>query len=380
MLKEANILYFSQPMSTLHQLALTFTKNIGDHLAKVLVSYCGSAEAVFTTSAKKLMQIPGINIKTIEQLNFDEALQRAEKELRFVEKNNIQVIFYTDAAYPKRLKNCADSPALLYYKGNADLNHARIISIVGTRTPTEYGRQLCHNLVEDLEPYNVLIVSGLAYGIDVAAHKECLNRNIPTVGVFGHGLDRMYPAQNRSVADKMLENGGLLTDFSSGTLPAREHFPRRNRIVAGISDATVVIEANIKSGTLITAEIANSYNRDVFAFPGRINDEFSEGCNFLIRNNKAALLTSGADLAYILGWEKASSDKPAKAQLALPIDLPTGERIIFEAIQQNAGVLGIDDLAAQTNLPLSQLAMNLLNLEMQGYVRSLPGKTYALNY
>ncbi|OCX51526.1 DNA protecting protein DprA [Mucilaginibacter sp. PPCGB 2223] len=367
-------------MSTLHQLALTFTKNIGDHLAKVLVSYCGSAEAVFKTPAKKLLQIPGINTRTVGQFNFDEALRRAEQELRFVEKNNIRVIFYTDTDYPKRLKNCADSPALLYYKGNADLNNARIISIVGTRTPTEYGRQLCHGLIEDLKPYDVLVVSGLAYGIDVAVHKECLNFNIPTVGVFGHGLDRVYPAQNRSVAEKMLANGGLLTDFPSGTLPAREHFPRRNRIVAGIADATVVIEANIKSGTLITAEIANSYNRDVFAFPGRVNDEFSEGCNFLIRNNKAALLTSGADLAYILGWEKVSDDKPAKAQLALPIDLPAGERIIFEAIQQNAGALGIDDLAIRTALPLSQLAMNLLNLEMQGYIRSLPGKTYSVNY
>ncbi len=367
-------------MSLLHQIALTFTKNIGDQLAKSLVSYCGSPEAVFKTPVQKLMQIPGISIKTIEQLNFDEALRRAELELRFVEKNNIQVIFYTDAAYPKRLKNCVDSPALLYYKGNADLNHARVISIVGTRSPTDYGRQLCHSLIEDLKAYDVLIVSGLAYGIDVAAHKECLQMNIPTVGVFGHGLDRVYPAQNRPVADKMLQNGGLLTDFPSGSIPNRENFPSRNRIVAGIADATVVIEAGLKSGTLITAEIANSYNRDVFAFPGRINDEFSEGCNFLIRNNKAALLTSGADLAYILGWDKPAGATPNKAQLALPIDLPSAERLIFEIIQQNAGALGIDDLAIKTNLPLSQLAMNLLNLEMQGYIRSLPGKTYCLVY
>jgi len=368
-------------MSKLHQIALTFTNNIGHHLSKVLVSYCGSAEAVFEASHKKLMQIPGINTKTIQSLNFKEALQRAKTELEFIERNGIRPIFYTDPEYPKRLKECGDSPAMLYYKGTANLNHPRIISIVGTRMPTEYGRQLCHNLIADLKDYDVLVVSGLAYGIDVLAHKECLNFDVPTVGVFGHGLDRVYPAQNKGTADKMLQNGGLLTDYPSGTLPNRENFPSRNRIVAGIADATVVIEAGIKSGTLITAEIANSYNRDVFAFPGRVNDDLSEGCNFLIRHNKAMLLTSGAELAYNLGWEKTEIGKqPLQNQLALPIDLPSAERLIYETIRENAGALGIDDLTIRTNLPLSQLAMNLLNLEMQGYIRSLPGKTYSLNY
>lgn len=376
------MLYFSclTTMSTLHQIALTFTKNIGDHLAKVLVSYCGSAEAVFEASPKKLMQIPGISTKTIEQLNFSEALKRAEKELKFVEDNNIKVLFYTDADYPKRLKNCSDSPALLYYKGTADLNRPRIISIVGTRNATDYGKQLCRDLIDDLKAYDVITVSGLAYGIDVAAHKESLRMDIPTIGVFAHGLDRIYPAQNRPTADKMLNNGGWLTDFPSGTNPDRENFPKRNRIVAGMADATIVVEASIKGGALITAEIANSYNRDVFAFPGRISDEYSTGCNFLIRNNKAALLTSGADLAYILGWEKTNGDIKKQAQLVMPIDLSTNERLIFETIQQNAGQLGIDDLAIKTRLPLSQLAMNLLNLEMQGFVNSLPGKTYSINH
>jgi len=368
-------------MSTLHQLALTFTRHIGDHLTKVLVSYCGSAEAVFEASPKKLAQIPGIGAKAIEQLHSPaEALQLAAAELAFIEKNDIKVLFYTDAAYPKRLKSCADAPALLYYKGTADLNHARIISIVGTRNATDYGKQLCKELIEDLKGYDVLIVSGLAYGIDICAHKESLRMDIPTVGVFAHGLDRIYPSQNKAVADKMLANGGWLTDFPSGTVPDRENFPKRNRIVAGIADATIVVEANIKGGALITAEIANSYNRDVFAFPGRITDEYSTGCNFLIRNNKAALLTSGADLAYILGWEKPDGNTKQKPQLSLPIDLTTNERLIFETIQQNAGQLGIDDLAIKTALPLSQLAMNLLNLEMQGFVRSLPGKTYSIEH
>lgn len=368
-------------MSTLHQLALTFTKHIGDHLSKVLVSYCGSAEAVFEASPKKLTQIPGIGAKAIEQLKLPDALLRAEQELKFVEQNNIKVLFYTDAAYPKRLKQCDDAPALLYYKGNTDLNQTRIISVVGTRNATDYGKQLCHILVEELKQYNVMIVSGLAYGIDVCAHKESLRMDIPTIGVLAHGLDRLYPAQHRSVADKMLHNGGLLTDFPSGTLPDRENFPKRNRIVAGMADATIVVEASIKGGALITAEIANSYNRDVFAFPGRITDEYSTGCNFLIRNNKAALLTSGADLAYILGWEQAEAGATAqKPQLSLPIDLSTNERLILETIQQNAGTLGIDDLAIKTSLPLSQLAMSLLNMEMLGHVRSLPGKTYSINY
>jgi DNA processing protein len=367
-------------MSTLHQIALTFTKNIGDHLSKVLVSYCGSAEAVFEASHKKLMQVPGISTKTIGQFNFPQALERAKREMEFIEKNNIQVLFYTDAAYPKRLKNCTDSPALLYYKGNADLNQARIVSVVGTRNATEYGKQLCRELIDDLKAYDVIVVSGLAYGIDVAAHKESLRMEIPTVGVFAHGLDRIYPAQNRTTADKMLNNGGWLTDFPSGTVPDRENFPKRNRIVAGMADATIVVEASIKGGALITAEIANSYNRDVFAFPGRITDEYSTGCNFLIRNNKAALLTSGADLAYVLGWEKTNGDVKKQAQLAMPLELSTNERLIFETIQQNAGSLGIDDLAIKTNLPLSHLAMNLLNLEMQGFIHSLPGKTYTINH
>jgi len=260
-----------------------------------------------------------------------------------------------------------------------DLNPQHVISIVGTRNATEYGKQLCRQLVEELQQYNTLIVSGLALGIDVTAHKESLKQNMPTVGVLGHGLDRIYPAQNRSTADKMLENGGLLTEFPSGTIPDRENFPQRNRIVAGIADATIVIEASIKGGALITAEIANSYNRDVFAYPGRIDDEFSEGCNFLIRNNKAALLTCAADLAYSLGWEKADDSKPAKEQLTLFMDLSDDERVIFDIIHQHKLPLAIDDLTIKANMPMSQLAMNLLNMEMQGFIRSLPGKTYCAN-
>lgn len=366
-------------MSQLHQLGLTFIRNIGPTLAKSLVSYFGGAEGVFNAPKAKWLKVPGIGEKTFNQMDLETALSKAANELKFIEKNNIDVIFYTDGKYPKRLKNCNDSPILLYAKGNADLNAHHIISVVGTRNATEYGKELCRQLVEELQPYNVLVVSGLALGIDVSVHKECIKQNVPTVGVLGHGLDRIYPSQNRATADKMLENGGLLTEYPSGTVPDRENFPQRNRIVAGMADATIVVEASVKGGALITAEIANSYNRDVFAFPGRVGDEYSEGCNFLIRNNKSALLTCAADLAYILGWEKADNTKPAVEQFMLPIDLSAEELLIFEILNQQKTPLAIDDLTIKTNMPTSKLAMNLLNMEMQGYIRSLPGKAYRIS-
>ena len=365
-------------MSQLHQVALTYLNNIGPTLAKMLVSHFGDAESVFKATPGKLLRVPGIGEKIISQLNFRDALDKAESELRFIEKNEIGVIFYTDSAYPKRLKNCNDSPVLLFSKGNTNLNLQHVVSIVGTRNATEYGKQLCRQLVEELQQYNVLIVSGLALGIDVTAHKEAVKLNIPTVGVLGHGLDRLYPGQNRSTADKMVLNGALLSEYPSGTIPDKENFPQRNRIVAGMADATVVIEAGVKGGALITAEIANSYNRDVFAFPGRVGDDYSEGCNFIIRNNKAQLLTCAADLAYSMGWEKTSDVRPVE-QFMLPIDLSRDEQTIFDVLRQNNGPVAIDDLTIKTNLPTSALAMNLLNMEMQGYLRSLPGKVYALN-
>jgi DNA processing protein len=365
-------------MTTLHGAALSFVKNLGPVAAKSLMAYLGSAEQVFKTSPSKMATIPGIGEKRASQWDFDEALRLAEKELTFAGKHGIELIFYTDARYPKRLKNCADSPILLYSKGKMELNMPKVISIVGTRNATDYGKQLCRQLIEELQQYNVLIASGLALGIDVAAHKECLRLNVPTVGVLGHGLDRMYPSQNRVTAEKMLENGGLLTEYPSGTIPDRENFPQRNRIVAGMADATVVIEAGLKGGALITAEIANSYNRDVFAFPGRLDDVYSEGCNFLIRNNKAALLTCMADLAFSLGWEKDENLKPTE-QFMLPLDLTKDESLIFDILQQHKVPLAIDELTIKANMPMSSLAMNLLNMEMQGYIRSLPGKTYRVN-
>lgn len=366
-------------MSLKHQLALTFIRGIGPTLSRSLLAYFGDAKSVFKVPPARFKMVPGISTKTVEQLNLNEALNLAERELAYVEKNGIDVLFYTDSRYPKKLKTCNDAPVLLYSKGNADLNNQRIVSIVGTRNATDYGKQLCKQLLEDLQQYQVLVVSGLALGIDVAAHKESLRLDIPTVGVLGHGLDRLYPNQNRPVADKMLLNGGLLSEYPSGTKPDRENFPQRNRIVAGMADVTVVIEAGIKGGALITAEIANSYNRDVFAFPGRITDEYSEGCNFLIRNNKAGLLTCAADLAYLLGWDVEGKHKPSPKQFTLPIDLTAQERTIWETLQQNNAPLAIDELSIKLNMPISQLAMNLLNMEMQGYINAKPGKMYAIS-
>ncbi|TFF35953.1 DNA-processing protein DprA [Mucilaginibacter psychrotolerans] len=366
-------------MSLQHQLALTFIKKIGPVLARSMMSQFGDAEQIFRLSKSSLSKARGVGAKTLREADFDEALRRAEAELNFIDRNNIDVLFYTDARYPRRLKNCHDAPLLLYSRGTTNLNMPRIISIVGTRNATDYGKQLCKQLVEELQEYHIMIASGLALGIDVAAHKECLRAGVPTVGVLGHGFDRMYPAQNRATADKMLENGGLLTEYPSGTNPDRENFPQRNRIVAGMADATVVVEAGLKGGALITAEIANTYNRDVFAFPGRLGDEYSEGCNFLIRNNKAQLLTCVADLAYSLGWEKNGELKGAPEQLTLAIDLSPGERSIYEIIREHKTPLAIDDLSIKTNMPVSQLAMALLDMELQGFIRSLPGKAYCIN-
>ena len=365
-------------MSIIHQIALSLVKNVGPVTAKTMLAYAGSAENVFEINPERFVKAHGIGRKTIDQLDLKSALKLAEKEAEYVDRHNIDVIFYTDPRYPKRLKACNDAPVLLYAQGNMDLNAQRIVSVVGTRKATDYGKGLCRELVEELQEYGALVISGLAYGIDVTIHKECVKLNVPTIGVLGHGLDRLYPAAHHATAEKMKHNGGLLSEYASGTAPDRENFPARNRIVAGMADATIVVEAGIKGGALITAEIANSYNRDVFAFPGRVNDEYSEGCNFLVRHHKAALLMSAGDLPYTLGWEKDDIKPSAKAnQLMLAMDLTDDERLIINTLNENKAI-AIDELTLKIGIPVSQLTMNLLNLEMQGFIRSMPGKTYAI--
>jgi len=359
-----------------YEIALSLIKGIGNIRAKNLIAYCGSAEAIFKEKKQNLLKIPEIGEYCTEFILNQEVIGRAEEELDFINKNNITPFFYLDDNYPKRLKHCDDSPIILYFKGKCDFNIQKVISIVGTRSATDYGKEFCNKFVKEISEHQLLIISGLAYGIDIAAHKEAINNNIPTVGVLGHGLDRVYPSVHTSFAQKMTENGGLLTEFISNTKPDRENFPMRNRIIAGLSDAVIVVEAGETGGALITAEIANAYNRDVFAVPGRINDEYSKGCNKLIKINKAALIQSAKDLEYIMGWE-INKDKPTSTQKQLFVELTTDEEKMVSIIKIK-GETSIDMLAIQSQMNMSKVSAIMLNLEFKGIVRCLPGKLYKL--
>jgi DNA processing protein len=340
---------------------------------KKLISYCGSVEAVFREKKKALLKIPGIGESTVASIVSQNVLERAEEEIVFMEKYKISPLFYTDKTYPQRLKHCIDSPIMLYYKGSADLNKQKIISVVGTRRASDYGKEICIQLIEDLAPLNVLVVSGLAYGIDAKAHQAALQFGLETVGVLAHGLDRIYPYAHRTMAEKMIRSGGLITDFLSKTNPDRENFPKRNRIIAGMSDALIVVESAIRGGALITANIANSYSRDVFAVPGKVNDKFSEGCNYLIKTNKAALIQSAKDIEYIMLWEEKST--ASSIQKKLFEELEPDEELIYNIIQDKKEV-SVDYLVLQSQFSNSKIAALLLNLEFKGLVKSLPGKMY----
>lgn len=360
----------------IYQIALTLIPGIGDINAKRLVAYCGSVEAVFAERKKALLKIPGIGEATVQSLVTHNVFPRAEQEIEFITKYNIQHYFYLDQGYPIRLKQCVDSPLMLYYKGNADLNQQRVVSIVGTRRATEYGRRIVHELIAGLTPSGMLITSGLAYGIDTAAHKAALDNGLSTVAVLGHGLDRIYPQLNKPLAGRMVHQGGLLTEFLSETIPDRENFPKRNRIIAGIADATIVIEAGVKGGALITADIANSYNRDVFAVPGRVGDEFSVGCNNLIRTNRAALVRCAEDVKYIMNWD-LTKPREAAAQRELFIALTPDEEKLLVILKQE-GDCGIDTLCQESQLMPTKVASALLNLEFEGIVKCLPGKVFRM--
>lgn len=361
-----------------HQIALTLLEGIGDVLTKNLIAYCGNAEAVFKTGKTQLEKIPGIGtILAKAILQNKEALERAEKEILFIEKNNIQPLFFTDKNYPQRLRNCYDSPAMLYYKGNADLNTARVVSVVGTRTPSAYGKLMAEKLVEELKATGCLVVSGLAYGIDITAHKAALDHQLDTVGVVAHGLDRLYPPAHFNYAERMVGQGGLLTDFISETNPDKENFPKRNRIVAGMCDALVVVESKRGGGSLITATIANAYNKDVFAFPGKAGDMLSEGCNGLIKSHKANLIESSADLLYIMNWAEKEKKKTT-TQLPLILNLSDEEQCIVDAFE-NQVQMHVDEICNATNLTIGKTSAHLLQLEFSNIVKSLPGKIYQLN-
>ena len=360
----------------LHQLALTLVPNIGDVHAKILVQHYGDAQTIFNAKKSDLEKIEGIGAVRAKSLKDFSDFESAEKEIDFISRYKIQTLFLTDKNYPQRLLNCYDSPTLLFYKGSADLNASKIVGIVGTRSNTEYGKSFTEKLVKDLSEQNILIVSGLAFGIDAYAHKAALKNGLPTVGVVGHGLQTIYPSEHAGLAKEMLKkDGGILTEFFSNTKPDKHNFPLRNRLVAGICDATVLVETNIKGGSMITAKLADAYNRDVFAVPGRTTDKYSSGCNHLIKNNKAILLTDAEELLEVLGWKEKKAN--AKKQRELFIELSTDEKQIVQLLQQNE-VLHIDEINISSGLSSSAIAAAILNLELQGVVGSMPGKLYKL--
>lgn len=361
----------------IYQLSLTQVPQIGCVQAKLLAEEFETAEAIFKAKRSLLEKMDGIGtIRAASIKNFN-AFQEQEAEIKFMEKYKITPLFLKDGAYPKRLLNCYDPPTLLFYRGTANLNVSKIVSIIGTRSNTDYGKQITEQIIEELSALQPVIVSGLAYGIDAIAHKKSVKQQLPTVGVLAHGLDKIYPSAHASLAKEMIASGGgLLTEFRKETKPDRHNFPTRNRIVAGICDAIIVIETGIKGGSMITAHLANSYNRDVFAIPGKTTDAKSEGCNYLIQSNKAVLIRNGNDLIEQMGWQQQQQKTSKQKQLF--VELNADEKTLYQLLQKN-GAMHIDDINMNTSLSSSSIAAALLTMELQGLVLSLPGKMYTLS-
>lgn len=359
-----------------YQLALTQVPHIGPAYAKILATHFETAAAIFKASVSQLEKIEGIGTVRATAIRKFTDFDSVEKEIDFMEKYKIRPLFLTDADYPQRLLHCYDAPALLFYRGEANLNASRIVAIIGTRSHTEYGKYVTEKLVKELQDTGVLVISGLAFGIDALAHKAALKHHLPTVGVLAHGLDIVYPAQHTQLAKEMIkQGGGLLTEFRSDTKPDKHNFPARNRIVAGMSDATVVVETGIKGGSMITAELANSYNKDVFAFPGKVTDTRSAGCNYLVRTNKAMLLTDTQELIDMMGWADAQQRTTKQQQLF--VELSPQEEALLPILRQKETV-HIDELNMHSGLSSSMVAAAILNMELQGVIQSLPGKMYRL--
>ena len=356
-----------------YQLALSKIDNIGVMSVKKLINHFGTAREVFNLSTRELMQVQGMSLVRAQAIAAHSDFGDVEKDFEFAERKGIEIISFQDRNYPNRLTHCADGPVVLFKKGPADLSAKRIVSIVGTRKITEYGMKVTRELVESMLPYNITVVSGLAYGVDIQAHQACLELGLPTVAVLAHGLDKVYPNSHTRHANEMAEKGALLTEFGINTIPDRENFPKRNRIVAGMTDATIVVESGLSGGSMITANLAAGYYRDVFAIPGRVHDSKSDGCNRLIKSNKAALLESAKDLEYIMGWTKSEQAKPVQTKIF--IDLKPEEEKLLNCLREK-GKTQIDELSLATALPMSMVMVHLLTLELNGLVRSLPGKVY----
>ncbi|UPZ16725.1 DNA-processing protein DprA [Flavobacterium humidisoli] len=354
-------------------LALLKVDGVGDIMGKKLLNSFGDASAIFKAKNSQLAGVDGIGSVLLKNLKDKSVFEKADKELSFIKKNNIEVSFFQDENYPERLKHCFDAPILIFTAGNLNFKNKKIISIVGTRQITSYGTDFCKNLIEDLAPLDPVIVSGFAYGVDIVAHQAAMDFNLQTVGVLAHGLNQIYPRTHKKYMARMEENGGFITEFWSDSNPDKEKFVRRNRIVAGMAEATIVIESADKGGSLITANMANDYNRDVFAVPGRVTDKYSQGCNNLIKTQKANVLTSAADLIYMLNWDIKENPKTIQKQLF--VELGTEEQKIYDFLQKNGKEL-LDIIAIECDIPIFKLSGILIGMELKGVIRPLPGKLF----
>ena len=349
--------------------------NIGDVTAKKLIAHCGSPTAIFEDKPHHLLKIDGIGKVTLKGLHDAQYLEEAQQEIEFLSKENIEVSYFMDDTYPERLKHCLDGPILLFQRGNIDLKQQKIISVVGTRNVTSYGSSFAQQFIAELAPLNPIIVSGLAYGVDIKVQKAAMDHGLQTIACMAHGLNQIYPKAHAKYQSKIEANGGFMTEFWSSSQPNRENFLKRNRIIAGISEATIVIESAEKGGSLVTADLAHGYHREVFAVPGRATDKWSKGCNDLIKYQKAHLLTSAAELIYLLAWQ-IEEEKPEKTvQKQLFVELDETEQSIYSYLQLNGKQL-LDTVALECKLPVFKVSSTLVQMEMKGVIRPLPGKLF----
>ncbi len=362
-----------------YKIGIILIPGIGSILAKKLIEYTGGPEEVFRSSKSLLEKIPGIGKTLAGKIAGQQIPDKAQREIEFISKYKIKAYYYLDDDYPERLRHCPDSPVILFAKGNADMNHPRILSIVGTRNATGYGLEFCRNLIFELASggYDPLIMSGLAYGIDICAHRSALDNNLQTIAALAHGLSTLYPPQHRNFAERITTRGALVTDFPGHIMPERGNFIKRNRLIAGMADATVVIESATKGGALLTADLANSYNRDVFALPGRVTDKRSQGCNNLIKNHKAALINDPRDIEYIMGWTPSEKTEGKTAHCPLS-GMGREEKTIMHLLAENSE-MSADGISQATGLGASKTSCLLLELEFKSYIISLPGKRYRLS-
>lgn len=354
-------------------LALWAIPGVGSMMSRKLLSFAGSIPDLLKKKKQELLRISGIGETLADSITKEDYYRKADEMLEFAEKFNIHIHTWFDKSYPERLKACDDSPLVLFVQGQPIKPERKYLAVVGTRNATQRGLAFCRELTEEIKRHccDVCTVSGLAYGIDVAIHKASVDLDVPTIGVLAHGLDTIYPSAHRDVAAEMLKNGSLVTEFFPKNFPDKTNFVRRNRIIAGLSDATLVVESDIKGGSLITAEMANVYNRDVFALPGRNNDKYSSGCNNLIKNDRAHLIESFSDIEYFLGWDS----RPKAIQKQLFVELDPDSQKIYDVLQESD--LPIDAICRAVGMTMSKVSSLLLTMELNGVVRGLPGKIYA---